>query len=159
MHQKMTPKPQWAHQQGYLALGEAVHHHLPHPHRPLPRLTTRCQTVSGDPQPLVKPTQMLEILKEVQATMAGGAWRMMPWVLGPRVVETLAWGLSLVAGVALGEVKGVARALVAARAQTVRAVNQKVEIAEKSLQLYPQLSPEATWTRGFFQTPDGDRLP
>lgn len=84
---------------------------------------------------------------------------MMPWVLGLRVVETLAWGLSLVAGVALGEVKGVARALVAARAQTVRAVNQKVEIAEKSLQLYPQLCPEATWTRGFCQTPDGDRLP
>lgn len=63
------------------------------------------------------------------------------------------------AGVVLGEVKGVGRALVAAQAQTERAVNQKVEIDERSLQLYSQLCPELMWTQGFCQTLDGDRRP
>lgn len=74
-------------------------------------------------------------------------------------METIPWEVSLVAGVALGEVKGVGRALGAARARTERAVNQKGEIAERSLHLYSQLYPEPIWTRGFCQTLDGDRRP
>lgn len=84
---------------------------------------------------------------------------MMPWVSGLRVVETKAWGVSQVVGAALGEVKGVGRAPVAVQARTERAVNQKVEIAERSLQLQSQLCPKSIWTRGSCQTLDGDRRP
>lgn len=84
---------------------------------------------------------------------------MMPWVWRPPEVETIPWEVSLVAGVALGEVKGVGRALEAARARTEKAVNQKAEIAGRPLQLYSQLYPEPIWTQGFCQTLDGDRHP
>lgn len=76
----MATKPRWALQQGYLAPGGAVHLLLPRPHRPLPRLTTRCQMESGgDRQLLVTTIQMLEVIKEALPTMAGRAWRMTPW--------------------------------------------------------------------------------
>lgn len=84
---------------------------------------------------------------------------MMLWVWGLPVVETNPWGPSPVPGVALAEVKGVERALGADRAQTERAVNPKGQIAERLLQLYSRLYPEPIWTRGFCQTPDGDKLP
>lgn len=84
---------------------------------------------------------------------------MMPWVWGLQVLETIPWEASLVPGVALVEVKGVGRALGAAPARTERAVNQKAEIAERSLQLHSQLCPEPIWTRGFCQTLVGDRRP
>lgn len=84
---------------------------------------------------------------------------MMPWVWGLQGVEIIPWEVSLVAGDALGEVKGVGRVLGAAQARTERAVNQKGEIAERSPQLSSQLYPEPIWTRGFCQTLDGDRRP
>lgn len=84
---------------------------------------------------------------------------MMPWVWGLQVAETIPWEVSLLAGLALGEAKGAGRALGAARARTEKAANQKEEIAERPLQVYSQLYPKPIWTRGFCQTPDGDRRP
>lgn len=88
---------------------------------------------NGDQQLLVIAIQMLEVIKEALPTMAGRAWRMTPWALEEQgeEVEAMAWGMSLEAGVALEEVREVARAPEAGPAQTEKAASQKGETAEK----------------------------
>lgn len=134
----MGTKLQWALQQGYLAPGVAARRLLPRPHRPLPHLTTRCQMENGDQQLLVTTIQMLEVIKEALPTMAGRAWRMTPWAWEAEgeEVEAMAWGVSLVVGVALEEVREAERAPEADPAQTETA-SQKGGIAEKLTILYP----------------------
>lgn len=132
-HQEMATKLQWDLQQGYLAPGGAMHPLLPCPHRLLPHLTTRCQMENGDQQLLVTTFQMLEVIKEALPTMAGRAWKMMPWAWEAEgeEAEAMAWGVSLEAGVALEEVREVERALEADPAQIETAASQKGETAEK----------------------------